>query len=59
MSKSCSGGSPRGGLELCWNEPIRGYLVIYPSGQTEAWSSLASNAQRFTSLAGISFPLGS
>jgi hypothetical protein len=37
-------------------DDTQGYLVIYPSGQIEAWSDPASNAQGFTSLAGISFP---
>jgi hypothetical protein len=37
-------------------DDTQGYLVIYPSGQIEAWSSPASNAQGFTSLAGVSYP---
>ena len=37
----------------------QGYLVIYPTGEVMAWASPESNAQGFTSLAGISFPAAS
>jgi hypothetical protein len=37
-------------------DDTQGYLVIYPSGQVEAWENPESNAQGFTSLAGVSYP---
>ena len=37
-------------------DDTQGYLVIYPTGEIMAWSAPASNAQGFTSLAGVSYP---
>ena len=36
-----------------------GTLLIEPDGTMQAYSQTSSEAQTFTSLAGISFPLGS
>jgi hypothetical protein len=38
-------------------DDTRGYLAIYPTGEIMAHSSPYSNAQGFTSLAGVSFPV--
>jgi hypothetical protein len=37
-------------------DDTQGYLVIYPTGEMMAWASPESNAQGFTSLAGVSYP---
>jgi hypothetical protein len=37
-------------------DDTQGYLVIYPTGEMMAWANPESNAQGFTSLAGVSHP---